>query len=150
MTTGVHWRTPNLTVIDSRGLPIRQVSYLRKVDGGSLETLISRQRHDAAGRLLEQWDPRLFGVVPNLATVYRLSGEPLKVDSVDAGWRLSLPGLAGEVLERWGRGTADCKSTLQFRSSSREREMDGGFFDFSQGRIHCIHLHDAEAWETAG
>jgi len=111
MTTGVHWRTPNLTVIDSRGLPIRQVSYLRKVDGGSLETLISRQRHDAAGRLLEQWDPRLFGVVPNLATVYRLSGEPLKVDSVDAGWRLSLPGLAGEVLERWDQRGSHWRTT---------------------------------------
>ena len=31
MTTSVHWRTPNLTVIDSRGLSIRQVAYLRKV-----------------------------------------------------------------------------------------------------------------------
>jgi insecticidal toxin complex protein TccC len=101
MTTPIHWRTPNLTVIDSRGLPIRQVAYLRQVAAGPVEPLIGRQRYDAAGRLLEQSDPRLFGVVPNLATVYRLSGEPLKVDSVDAGWRLSLPGLAGEALQRW-------------------------------------------------
>jgi RHS repeat-associated protein len=101
MTTTVHWRTPNVTAIDSRGLAIRQIAYLRKVNDGPLETLITRQRHDAAGRLLEQWDPRLFGIVPNLTAVHRLSGEPLKVDSVDAGWRLSLPGLAGEVLVRW-------------------------------------------------
>jgi insecticidal toxin complex protein TccC len=44
-----------------------------------VEPLITRQHYDAAGRLLEQSDPRLFGGVPNLATVYRLSGEPLKV-----------------------------------------------------------------------
>uniref|UniRef100_UPI0038621838 RHS repeat domain-containing protein n=1 Tax=Pseudomonas sp. TaxID=306 RepID=UPI0038621838 len=111
MTTTVHWRTPNVTAIDSRGLPIRQIAYLRKVVGGPLETLITRQRHDAAGRLLEQSDPRLFGVVSNLATVYRLSGEPLKVDSVDAGWRLSLPGLAGERLQRWDQRGSHWRTT---------------------------------------
>jgi insecticidal toxin complex protein TccC len=111
MTTSVNWRTPNLTVIDSRGLPIRQVGYLRKVAAGSVETLIGRQRYDAAGRLLEQSDPRLVGGVPNLATVYRLSGEPLKVSSVDAGWRLSLPGLAGEALQRWDQRGSHWRTT---------------------------------------
>ncbi|MEO4014416.1 RHS repeat domain-containing protein [Pseudomonas rossensis] len=109
MTTTVHWRTPNVTAIDSRGLPIRQIAYLRKVTAGPVENLITRQHYDAAGRLLEQWDPRLFGIVPNLTTVYRLSGEPLKVSSVDAGWRLSLAGLAGEELQRWDqRGSHWC------------------------------------------
>jgi insecticidal toxin complex protein TccC len=99
----VHRRTPSLTVNESRGLPVRQVAYLRTVAAVPVETLITRQHYDAAGRLLEQWDPRLFGLVPNLTTVYRLSGEPLKVSSVDAGWRLSLPGLAGEELQRWNQ-----------------------------------------------
>jgi insecticidal toxin complex protein TccC len=111
MTTSVHWRTPNLTVIDSRGLSIRQVAYLRKVAAGPVETLIGRQRYDVAGRLLEQWDPRLFGVVPNMTSVYGLSGEPLKVDSVDAGWRLSLPGLAGEALQRWDQRGSHWRTT---------------------------------------
>jgi insecticidal toxin complex protein TccC len=111
MTTSVHWRTPNLTVIDSRGLSIRQVAYLRKVAAAPVETLIGRQRYDVAGRLLEQWDPRLFGVVPNMATVYRLSGEPLKVESVDAGWRLSLPGLSGEELQRWDQRGSHWRTT---------------------------------------
>jgi len=107
----LHTRTPNLTVIDSRGLSIRQVAYLRKVAADPVETLIGRQRYDVAGRLLEQWDPRLFGVVPNMATVYRLSGEPLKVDSVDAGWRLSLPGLSGEELQRWDQRGSHWRTT---------------------------------------
>ncbi|MGE8177618.1 RHS repeat domain-containing protein [Pseudomonas fluorescens] len=103
MSTNVHWRTPELKANDSRGLSIRRVGYLRKVAGGALETLITRQRHDTLGRLVEQWDPRLFGKAPkpNQATVYRLSGEALRVDSVDAGLRLSLAGLAGEMLQHW-------------------------------------------------
>lgn len=111
MTTSVHWRTPNLTVIDGRGLSIRQVVYLRKVAADPVETLIGRQRYDVAGRLLEQWDPRLFGVVPNMSSVYGLSGEPLKVDSIDAGWRLSLPGLAGEALQRWDQRGSHWRTT---------------------------------------
>ncbi|RON33991.1 RHS repeat domain-containing protein [Pseudomonas brassicacearum] len=111
MTTTVNWRTPKLTIIDSRGLPIRQIEYLRKVAASPVETLITRQHYDAAGRLLEQSDPRLFGIVPNLATVYSLSGEPLKVNSVDAGWRLSLAGLAGEALQRWDQRGSHWRTT---------------------------------------
>ncbi|MBU6957733.1 toxin [Pseudomonas sp. CVAP len=103
MNTNVHWRTPELKANDPRGLPIRQVAYLRKVAGAEVDTLITRQHHDTLGRLVEQWDPRLFGKAPrpNQATVYRLSGEALRVDSVDAGQRLSLAGLAGEILQHW-------------------------------------------------
>ncbi|WP_210685730.1 hypothetical protein, partial [Pseudomonas sp. MWU347] len=65
------------------------MAYLRAVVGAEVECQINRQRHDSNGRLIEQWDPRL--PVPCLTTVYRLNGEALKIDSVDAGWRLSLP-----------------------------------------------------------
>lgn len=101
MTVTAHWRTPSVNAHDPRALPVRQVAYLRQVTGGPVETLITRQRHDANGRLIAQWDPRLFGVLPNLTTVYRLLGEPVKVDSVDAGGRVSLIGVAGEVRQHW-------------------------------------------------
>ncbi|WP_213938307.1 RHS repeat-associated core domain-containing protein [Pseudomonas sp. dw_612] len=103
MTASVHWRTPSLAANDSRGLPVRQVAYLRSVAGAAAQALITRQHHDTVGRLVEQWDPRLFESAskPNLCTIYRLSGEAIHVDSVDAGWRLSLPGVAGEVRQRW-------------------------------------------------
>ncbi|KQV19402.1 toxin [Pseudomonas sp. Root329] len=139
MTTGVHWRTPNLTVIDSRGLPIRQVAYLRKVIDGSLETLITRQWHDAAGRMLGQSDPRLFGIVPNLNTVYRLSGEPLKVDSVDAGWRLSLPGLAGEELQRWDQRGSHWRTTYDPQLRPLAIEENG------QPNVETVTYADASA-----
>ncbi|MGE8146950.1 RHS repeat-associated core domain-containing protein [Pseudomonas frederiksbergensis] len=82
------------------------MAYLRE-SADVVESIITRQRHDHAGRLIEQWDPRLFGtaLTPNLASIYSLSGDSLKVDSVDVGWRLSLIGVAGEVLQSWdGRG----------------------------------------------
>ncbi|MGX1187887.1 insecticidal toxin complex protein TccC [Pseudomonas sp. F-14 TE3623] len=99
MTSSIHRRTPSLNVIDGRGLPIRQIAYLRTIADETATALITCQQHDAAGRLVAQWDPRLSK--PNLTTVYGLGGAPLKVDSVDAGWRLSLSGLAGEELQRW-------------------------------------------------
>ncbi|MFJ7109501.1 RHS repeat domain-containing protein [Pseudomonas sp. NPDC098740] len=37
----------------------------------------------------------------NQHTIHRLDGMALKITSVDAGWRLSLPGLAGEELQLW-------------------------------------------------
>lgn len=103
MNQSVHWHTPTLHVHDPRGLPVRNVCYLCKVASADAESRITRQGHDAVGRLTEQWDPRLFSTSPqpNLAHVYSLSGLPVSVDSVDAGWRLSLPGEAGQVVERW-------------------------------------------------
>ncbi|MFJ2363022.1 RHS repeat-associated core domain-containing protein [Pseudomonas sp. NPDC087697] len=113
MSLQVHRHTPTLKVNDSRGLPVRQVEYLRKKVGTTAQTLVTRQIHDADGRLIAQWDPRLFGNAPrpNLATVYRLSGEALRVDSVDSGRRLSLAGLAGEVLQRWDQRANHWRTT---------------------------------------
>ncbi|WP_460144862.1 RHS repeat domain-containing protein [Pseudomonas sp. S2_A02] len=109
MTANIHRRTPSLSVNDGRGLPIRQIAYLRTVAGETATALITRQQHDAAGRLVAQRDPRLSR--PNLTTLYSLSGEPLKIDSVDAGWRLSLPGLAGEMLEGWNARGSHWRTT---------------------------------------
>ncbi|WP_367374847.1 RHS repeat-associated core domain-containing protein [Pseudomonas lini] len=101
MDLTVHRKTPSIAVNDGRGLAVCQVAYLRKSVGAPLETLITRQRHDVAGRPVEHWDPRLFGSRPNLTTIHGLAGQPLKIDSVDSGWRLSLLGMAGEVISRW-------------------------------------------------
>jgi insecticidal toxin complex protein TccC len=99
MNQSVHWHTPTLRVHDPRDLPLSNVTYLRTVAGAQVERQITRQQHDHAGHLVAQWDPRLSA--PCLTTVYSLIGAVLKSDSVDAGWRLTLPGLAGEPLQRW-------------------------------------------------
>jgi len=107
MDQSVHRRTPSVNVIDGRGLSVRQVAYWREVPLAPVESLITRQFHNAAGQPVEHWDPRLFGNAQkaNLLTIHDLTGQVLLLDSADSGWRLSLPGLAGEVVKRWdGRG----------------------------------------------
>lgn len=96
--------TPSVTAHDARGLPVRQIAYLR-TEAGVLP-LITRLRHDVVGRPVEQRDPRLAAALkPNLATVYGLTGQSVKVASVDAGVRTILLGPAGEIRQRWdGRG----------------------------------------------
>lgn len=103
MDLSVHRRTPSVSVNDGRGLPVRQIAYLRKVPGAAAQSLITRQRHDAAGRAIEHWDPRLFATAPkaNLTTIHDIAGQSLLLNSVDSGWSLSLHGLAGEVVRRW-------------------------------------------------
>ncbi len=104
----MHRHTPSITVIEPRGLPVRELAYHRRATGGLLETRVTHQVHDVAGRLCEQRDPRLFvssltdpDVPVNLRTIYSLSGQSLCSDSVDAGWQLSLPGPDGLTVETW-------------------------------------------------
>ena len=99
--------TPTLSVADSRGLAVRNVAYCRHPLNPSIETRITRNHFDAGGRLVASWDPRLWGAAskPNLATTHNLQNQPQLVDSVDAGWQLSLLDQAGMVRSFWdGRG----------------------------------------------
>ena len=133
MHASVHWRTPSLTVNDGRGLPIRQIGYLRSVAGEPAIALITRQGYDVTGRNVTQRDPRL--PVPNLVTVYGLGGEVLKVDSVDAGWRLNLPGLAGEPLARWDERCSHWRTTFDTRlrvvTVEENGQADGDIFTYA-------------------
>ena len=125
MNTNPDYRTPVVIAHEPRGLPVRQVAYLRQ--NGLLEALITRQHFDGLGHLVAQWDPRLFEKVPNLTTVYRLPGEPVKVVSVDVGWRLSLAGVDGEILQRWDeRGSHWCTTyDNQLRIVGAEESVQG-------------------------
>ncbi len=110
MNQSVHWHTPTLRVHDPRDLPLSNVTYLRTVPDAQVERQITRQQHDHAGHLVAQWDPRLSA--PCLTTVYSLNGAVLKSDSVDAGWRLTLPGLSGEPLQRWDERGSHWRATF--------------------------------------
>ncbi|KHA72857.1 YD repeat-containing protein [Pseudomonas chlororaphis] len=108
LNTRIDAQTPNLSVIDNRGLPVRQITYWRE-DDGTPESRITAHHHDATGRLVAQRDPRLFAdasAPANLATVYSLSGQVLSTLSVDAGWRVSLCGEMRQPLHGWdGQGS---------------------------------------------
>jgi insecticidal toxin complex protein TccC len=108
-----HHGTPALAVADPRGLVVRAIQYHRRQADDPVEMRVTHQRFDAAGRPVASRDPYLFALaqedeaVPaNLRQVFSLSGAPLASDSVDAGWRVALPGAAGQGIETWdGRGS---------------------------------------------
>ena len=109
MNPRLHHKTPTINAVDGRGLPVRQVAYYRRDAQEPAQARIAQQDYDVAGRQVAQRDPRLFAKATggsNLQTVYSLSGKPLLLDSIDAGWRLFLPGDAGQILHSWDqRGT---------------------------------------------
>ncbi|POF43950.1 hypothetical protein B0D71_03930 [Pseudomonas laurylsulfativorans] len=108
-----HHGTPTLAVSDARGLAVRAIQYHRREAADPLEARVTHQRFDAAGRPVASRDPHLFALaqndlsVPaNLSQLFSLSAVPLSSDSVDSGWRVALPGAAGQRVEAWdGRGS---------------------------------------------
>ena len=104
----MHDKTPRLSVVDPRELPIRSIDYWRAVAGEPTLARINRTLHDAAGHAGKEWDPRLWllqeqnPLAPaNLVTVHSLSGNAVSTLSVDAGSQITLFGLANEVLQGW-------------------------------------------------
>lgn len=154
----VHLHTPQLSVVDGRGLPVRQIVYWRQ-DCSEPEARHTLQRHDAAGRLVAQRDPRLAPA--NLTTIYSLSGQVLSTLSVDAGWRAQLPGEANQPVQGWdGRGsqrrveydqllrpTAVFEQALAGESLCTERCVYGGSDPACAKRNQCGQLirHDDPA-----
>lgn len=97
-----HANTPVLAVFDGRTGPVRRVDYLRGAAGDPIHTLVTAQAYDVAGRIVAQWDPRLYGTeTANLLSRYSLSGTPLRTNSVDGGVRHELFGVAGQKLYGW-------------------------------------------------
>jgi insecticidal toxin complex protein TccC len=143
MNASVHSRTPSLAVIDGRGLPIRQVAYLRTVAGEPPEALVTRQQHDVAGRLVAQHDPRL--PIANATTVYTLDGAAVLTDSVDSGRRHVLAGLAGEPLQRWDERGHHWRSTFDSQLRVVAMELSGNgqnqldTFAYAEGAESATH-----------
>ncbi|MDO7899430.1 RHS repeat domain-containing protein [Pseudomonas citrulli] len=104
----IHTHTPTLTVVDPRGLDVRSVAYWRSVETTAPEERVNRSAYDAMGRLVEQWDPRLWALKAeeaatpaNLSNRYSLSGKVLDSISVDAGERISLFGDGDQLIQTW-------------------------------------------------
>ncbi|ASV39825.1 sugar-binding protein [Pseudomonas sp. NS1(2017)] len=105
MSTSVHRNTPSLKAVDPRGLTVRTVEYHRVNVTDTPRARVTRQVYGASGFLLEQWDPRQFARgtsgVASHSSIYSLSGEAVRTESADAGWRLVLRGEAGQQLHTW-------------------------------------------------
>jgi len=99
-----HLHTPDTAVVDPRSFQVRNVRFWRASVQADPQPRTSRQVFDASGRLYAMTDARLER--PATQTIHSLSGQPLFVQSADAGWRLNFPSEAGPVREiRDSRGT---------------------------------------------
>ncbi|MFD2641953.1 RHS repeat domain-containing protein [Pseudomonas japonica] len=110
--SAVHRHTPVLRSQDARGLPARRVDYHRAATEPAVRR-VSLSRHDAAGQMLQQWDPRQFERLdqgeqpgPCQRTLRSLSGRTLLDQSSDGGWQLLLAADAGPVSEQWDSRTS--------------------------------------------
>ena len=105
----LHSKTPQLQVVDPRALLVRHIAYCRAVEGEVAEPRITRHSWDEAGRHVADQDPRFAGTGSpfNTTTIHSLSGAALLQQSVDAGWKLTLSGAAGQLLDSWdARGSS--------------------------------------------
>ena len=149
MNPRLHRKTPTINAVDSRGQPVRQVAYCRRNADETAQARITRQRHDTTGRQVAQWDPRRSGETPdaNLTTVSSFSGKPLLVNSVDAGWRLSLPGAAGQVLRSWDQRGTQWRTTYddQLRPTAIHEHAP----DQDPRRVECLRYGDSSPESAA-
>jgi insecticidal toxin complex protein TccC len=103
MSANVYRHTPTLNVIDGRGLVLREVRYLCNESIKTPEARITRNQHDISGQIVEHYSPaaRVGLNTADSRQVSSLSGATLLIDSIDAGWRLTLFGEVGQALDAW-------------------------------------------------
>ncbi|WP_172566128.1 RHS repeat protein [Vibrio navarrensis] len=114
--------TPTITVLDNRGLTVREVQFNRTRTSNfisDLDTRITRHTYNSAGHLQSSIDPRFFTQLESATTpedkaqvpnnfnyLTSLSGTQLRIDSIDAGARMSLLDVTGAPYMEWDeRGT---------------------------------------------
>ena len=105
----LHARTPSLHAMDPRQRLIHSIAFCRLTPDDEPEVRICHTVFDVAGRPSMSWDARLWAdrAPANVTNIHTLSGRVLASESVDAGWRVSLAGNAGQEVSAWdGRGVA--------------------------------------------
>lgn len=102
--------TPDILVLDNRGLTVREVQLYRAAPGESIDVRTTCHTHNEAGYLSASIDPRLATlreqhpeVSPNFTYLTSLSGKPLLTHSLDAGWQVLLHDAASRPLYRAGQ-----------------------------------------------
>uniref|UniRef100_UPI0036DDBA34 RHS repeat domain-containing protein n=1 Tax=Photorhabdus sp. RM322S TaxID=3342825 RepID=UPI0036DDBA34 len=153
----LHAGTPTLRVCDNRGLPIRSLQYHRALTGDNshpmtpLDERITQTYYHAAGYPTESRDPRLFasGTTSNVRLECSLSGTPLRSDSVDAGWSLSLNDIEGRPY--WRKDARGTVHTWQYelpekgpgRLSAHFEQLNGGEFEVRERLVYGEEEPDA-------
>ncbi|WP_455872379.1 RHS repeat-associated core domain-containing protein [Serratia proteamaculans] len=89
--------TPDVRVLDNRGLSVRELQYHRHPDTpDKTDTRITHHYHDARGFLARSADPRLHAAgLANFRYLTGLAGHPLRTQSADSGTTVALNDAAG-------------------------------------------------------
>ncbi|MDI6539540.1 RHS repeat protein [Pantoea ananatis] len=92
-----HHNTPTVTVLDNRGLTVRDIAYHRHPDTPDVtRERITRHQYDARGVLMQSADPRLHDAgLANFTDLMDLAGNVLRSQGVDNGTMVALSDAAG-------------------------------------------------------
>ncbi|WP_370570056.1 RHS repeat-associated core domain-containing protein [Serratia sp. OS31] len=97
MSTSLFSKTPTVTVLDNRGLTVRDIAYHRHPGSPDVTSeRITRHQYDARGFLTQSADPRLHDAgLANFSHQTDLSGNALRSQSVDNGITVVLNDASG-------------------------------------------------------
>ncbi|SQA99608.1 Uncharacterised protein [Cedecea neteri] len=97
MSTSLFSKTPSVTVLDNRGLSVRNIEYHRHPDTpATTDERLTRHTFDASGFLIRSADPRLDKAgLANFTYITDLAGNVLRSQGVDNGTTVSLNDVAG-------------------------------------------------------
>lgn len=96
----LYQRTPDITVVDNRGLTVRDIAYYRHPDTVTVtDERIIQLKYNARGFMTHSADPRLSQTAQtNFMYLTDLSGNILRTLSADAGTTIALNDAAGRLL----------------------------------------------------
>lgn len=97
MSTSLCSKTPLVTVLDNRGLTVRDIAYHRHPSSPDVTSeRITRHQYDTRGFLTQSADPRLHDArLANFTYLTDLAGHVLRSQGVDNGITVSLNDAAG-------------------------------------------------------
>ncbi|EBB8133592.1 RHS repeat protein [Salmonella enterica] len=99
MSTLLFSQTPSVTVLDNRGLTVRDIAYHRHPDTPDITSeRITRHQYDARSFLTQSADPRLHDAgLANFTYLTDLAGNVLRSQGVDNGITVALNDAAGRA-----------------------------------------------------
>ncbi|HCM1977923.1 TPA: RHS repeat protein [Salmonella enterica subsp. houtenae serovar 47:z36:-] len=120
MSTSLFSKTPSVTVLDNRGLTVRDIAYYCHPDSPDVTSeRITRHQYDARGFLTQSADPRLHDAgVANFTYLTDLASNVLRSQGVDNGITVVLNDAAGRPfiavsnINTAGDGTQDSSQAV--------------------------------------
>lgn len=133
MSTSLYSSTPTVTVLDNRGLTVRDIAYHRHPGSPDVPSeRITRHQYDARGFLTQSADPRLHDAgLANFTYITDLPGNVLRSQGVDNGITVALNDAAGrpflEVsnISTAGDGTEDRSQAVTRTWQYEDAELPG-------------------------